>query len=146
CSVEAAFDVSGLGNGFKGFLEETGVEPCEGGQLMLKRSLTAAGSNRQFINGSPATLATLAAVGEWLVDIHGPHEHQSLLHAGRQLDLLDALGRLQPDRDQFAELLAKRSELESQKASLIVDERTYAQQLDLLRFQVKEISDANLQP
>src|SRR3954463_13418126 len=122
CSVEAVFDVSALGNAFKTFIEENGVEPCEEGQLMLKRTLTAAGSNRQFINGSPATLAILAAVGEWLVDIHGPHEHQSLLHAGRQLDILDALGQLQPDREQFSGLLSKRSGLESQKSALIVDE------------------------
>src|SRR6266536_4535321 len=94
CSVEALFDVSRLKAPIKSFLEENGLEPCEENQLVLKRSFTSAGSNRQFINGSPTTLNILAALGEWLVDIHGPHEHQSLLHPARQLAILDAFGGL----------------------------------------------------
>src|ERR1700755_2054708 len=90
CSVEAVFDVSRLRVPLKTFLEENGLEPCEDGQLVLKRTFTTAGTNRQFINGSPTTLGVLGALGEWLVDIHGPHDHQSLLHAGRQLAILDA--------------------------------------------------------
>lgn len=146
CSVEAVFDIAKLKAPTKSFLEENGVEPCEENQLVLKRVFTSAGSNRQFINGSPTTLATLAAVGEWLVDIHGPHEHQSLLHAGRQLAILDAFGGLQKEREAFGELVQRRFALDAQKARLIVDEKTYAQQLDLLRFQVNEITSARLRP
>ena len=113
---------------------------------MLKRVFTSAGANRQFVNGSPTTLAALATIGEWLVDIHGPHEHQSLLHASKQLAILDAFGGLQAEREAFGELVRKRSALESEKAALIVDEKTYAQQLDLLRFQVNEITSARIQP
>src|SRR6185295_3380427 len=98
CSVEAVFEVARLPAPLPGFLEENGLEPCEEGQLVLKRTFTAAGANRQFINGSPAPLHTLGALGQWLVDIHGPHDHQSLLHPGRQLALLDAFGKLQPRR------------------------------------------------
>ena len=82
CSVEAVFDVGRLKAPLQSFLEENGLEPCEDHQLVLKRTFTSAGTNRQFINGSPTTLNILAALGEWLVDIHGPHEHQSLLHPG----------------------------------------------------------------
>jgi DNA repair protein RecN (Recombination protein N) len=146
CSVEAVFEVSKLKAPLKAFLDENGLEPCEEHQLVLKRTLTAAGTNRQFINGSPTTLAHLASIGEWLVDIHGPHEHQSLLHPARQLAILDAFGGLDADRDAFGELLRRRSALEGEKAALIVDEKTYAQQLDLLRFQVQEIEAARLQP
>src|SRR5205807_2138066 len=53
CSVEAVFDVSALERPLNSFLEENGLEVCEDGQLMLKRSFTGAGANRQFINGSP---------------------------------------------------------------------------------------------
>src|SRR6185312_9948357 len=53
---------------------------------------------------------------------------------------------LQADREAFGELVRRRSEIETQKAALIVDEKTYAQQLDLLRFQVNEITSARLQP
>jgi DNA repair protein RecN (Recombination protein N) len=146
CSVEAAFDVARLKAPLKSFLEENGLEPCEDHQLVLKRSFTSAGANRQFINGSPTTLNTLSALGEWLVDIHGPHEHQSLLHPARQLAILDAFGGLDAEREGFAALVRRRTALEADKAALIVDEQTYAQQLDLLRFQASEITAARLEP
>jgi len=144
CSVEAVFDVKKLRAPLKSFLEENGLEPCEENQLVLKRTFTAAGTNRQFINGSPTTLATLATIGEWLVDMHGPHDHQSLLHAAKQLAILDAFGGLEKERTAFGELVRQRLALEVEKSALVVDEKTYAQQLDLLRFQVQEISAARL--
>lgn len=146
CSVEAAFDIRTLRAPLQAVLEENGLEPCADGQLLLKRSFTTAGANRQFVNGSPTTLHLLARIGEWLVDIHGPHEHQSLLHPARQLDILDAFGGLRAERSALAEQVQKRAALDAEKAALIVDEKTYAQQLDLLRFQTREIGSARLQP
>jgi DNA repair protein RecN (Recombination protein N) len=146
CSVEAVFDVAKLRAPLKSFLEENGLESCEENQLVLKRTFTNAGTNRQFVNGSPTTLNVLATIGEWLVDIHGPHEHQSLLHPAKQLLILDAFGKLEKEREAFSELVRRRAILENEKSTLIVDENTYAQQLDLLRFQVQEISGARLQP
>jgi DNA repair protein RecN (Recombination protein N) len=147
CSVEAVFDAGfeGLGRAgrnLKGeinqFLEENGLELCEDNQLVLKRSFTSAGTNRQFINGSATTLASLASIGE--------HDHQSLLHPAKQLAILDAFGGLAKDREAFGELVSRRTAFEAEKSALVVDEKTYAQQLDLLRFQVQEISTARLQP
>jgi DNA repair protein RecN (Recombination protein N) len=146
CTVEAAFDIKSMAMPVDEFLDENGLERCEDCQLVLKRVFNLTGSNRQFINGSPATLTTLASLGEWLVDIHGPHEHQSLLHPARQLAILDAFGDLASPREAFAALLRRRGLLESEKAALIIDEKTYAQQLDLLRFQSEEISAAQLTP
>jgi DNA repair protein RecN (Recombination protein N) len=146
CSVEAVFDVKKLRAPLKSFLEENGLEPCEENQLVLKRNFSASGTNRQFINGSPTTLNTLASIGEWLVDMHGPHDHQSLLHAAKQLAILDAFGGLEKERAAFGELVQRRGDLQNEKSALVVDEKTYAQQLDLLRFQVEEISAARLQP
>jgi DNA repair protein RecN (Recombination protein N) len=155
CSVEAMFDVGVQASACSGatlkrelplFLEENGLEPCEDGQLVLKRTFSANGANRQFVNGSPTTLNTLAVIGEWLVDIHGPHDHQSLLHPAKQLLILDAFGRLEKEREAFGELVRRRAALAAEKSALIVDEKTYAQQLDLLRFQVQEITAARLQP
>ncbi len=146
CSVEAVFDVSRLRTPLESFLEANGLEPCQDQQLVLKRTFTINGTNRQFINGSPTTLNVLAALGEHLVDIHGPHDHQSLLHPAKQLAILDAFGNLQGEREAFGELVRRRAALEAEKAELIVDETTYAQQLDLLRFQVNEISAARFQP
>jgi len=146
CSVEAVFDVAKLRAPLKPFLEENGLEPCEDHLLVLKRTFTANGANRQFINGSPTTLNILATLGEWLVDMHGPHDHQSLLYPAKQLLILDAFGRLEGEREAFGALARRRGILEDEKAALIVDEKTYAQQLDLLRFQVQEIFAARLQP
>jgi DNA repair protein RecN (Recombination protein N) len=175
CSVEAVFDISklraarlerrspdrleqarkpshradqeaGVPSVLEQFLQDNGLEPCEENQLVLKRTFTSAGANRQFVNGSPTTLAALATLGEGLVDIHGPHDHQSLLHPAKQLAILDAFGGLQDEREAFGELIHRRADLETEKSALIVDEKTYAQQLDLLRFQANEISAAKLQP
>ena len=60
------------------------------GQLVLRRSIDRAGRSRCFINGHAATLAQLKEAGEWLVDLHGQHAHQSLLRAAAQRELLDA--------------------------------------------------------
>ncbi len=146
CTVEAVFDIAELKAPLAEYLEEHGLEPCEDQRLLLKRTFTAAGSNRQFVNGSATTLAVLKEIGEWLVDMHGPHDHQSLLHPTRQLAILDAFGGLQNLCNDFTALLQQRTDIEQAKANLVVDEATYAQQLDLLRFQVKEITDAALDP
>jgi DNA repair ATPase RecN len=130
----------------KSFLAENGLESCEDHQLLLKRAFTSTGANRQFINGSPTTLSVLCSLGAWLVDIHGPHDHQSLLHQARQLAILDAFGNLESQRDHFAEWLRRLAALNAEKTALIVDEKTYAQQLDLLRFQTNEITSASLRP
>ncbi len=88
CSVEAVFDVGVQASACPGgtlkrelqhFLEENGIEPCEENQLVLKRTFTSAGTNRQFVNGSATTLNVLATIGEWLVDMHGPHDHLSCI-------------------------------------------------------------------
>jgi DNA repair protein RecN (Recombination protein N) len=146
CSVEAVFDLGAEQKTLLSFLEENGLEPCESNQLVLKRSFSISGTNRQFVNGSPTTLSALTTIGEGLVDMHGPHDHQSLLHPARQLTILDAFGGLQSLRGNFAKVVAERSALETEKSSLIVDEKTYAQQLDLLQYQVAEISSAKLSP
>ena len=143
CSVEAVFDVGGLRasrserrapsrpdanvakraetvlgapSPLERFLEENGLEPCEENQLVLKRTFTSAGTNRQFVNGSPTTLNTLATIGEWLVDIHGPHDHQSLLHPAKQLAILDAFGGLEKEREAFGGLVRRRAMLEQEKS------------------------------
>ena len=144
CSVEAIIEVADLGKAFHSHLDKNGIEPCEENKLFLKRSFSASGDNRQFVNGSPTTLNVLASIGEWLVDIHGPHDHQSLLKAARQLDILDAYGGLEKQRADFAVLVGLRAGLAAQKAELIVDEDAYARELDLLRFQVSEIESAQL--
>ena len=121
CSVEAIIEVAALGKAFHSHLHQNGIEPCAENQLFLKRSFSASGGNRQFVNGSPTTLNVLTSIGEWLVDIHGPHDHQSLLKPARQLDILDAYGGLEKQRDDFA--VTRRSAGRLGRAESRVDRR-----------------------
>ncbi|MCD6338730.1 MAG: DNA repair protein RecN [Verrucomicrobia bacterium] len=146
CAVEAIFDVRALPADFGRLLDEKGVDPCEEGRLILKRAFSLGGANRQFVNGVPVPLSVLAEIGNWLVDIHGPHEHQSLLRPQQQLAVIDAYGKHEAELEALRDLFRRRRELEAQRRELEGDERTFAQQLDLLRHQTREIEDARLQP
>lgn len=145
CAVEAIFNIGKISKLVNRFLESAGIEPSQDNQLIIKRTLTVSGATRQFVNGSPVTLSTLSALGNLLVDIHGAYEHQSLLSPACQLDLLDAFGGLENHRQAYSKLVEKLSQINNQIQSLVMDEQTFARELDLLRFQVDEISKANLQ-
>ena len=102
CVIEAVFHVGGeILPVLESILEAWGLEPCQDQTLFLKRSMRTSGANRQFVNGSPTTLEALAQLGDYLVDMHGPHDHQSLLDGGRQLQILDAFGKLEAHRQAF---------------------------------------------
>ena len=96
-SVEAVFELSNNLDQVNALLEESGLEPCEGNVLVVKRLFGS--GNKQFINCSPCTLSVLKAVGGLLVDLHGPHEHQSLLSRDRQLARLDAYAHAGDERE-----------------------------------------------
>ena len=143
CSVEALFELDDAAETDQ-LLSEQGINACEEGQLLLKRIFSVSGGNRQFINGSQTTLGFLKQVGDGLVDLHGPHDHQSLLSGYQQLVLIDAfadhLGSFQKYRATFQELGGLR-----QKREELLDQ-TSNQNLDLWRHQLRELESANLQP
>ncbi len=144
--VEGVFDLGERCGALSAFLAEQGLEACEDGQLVLRRTITGAGASRQFVNGSPTTVAVLARLGEWLVDIHGPHDHQSLLSASRQLAIVDALAGLEGARKALGALLEERARIERERASLLNGGTDHALEVDLLRHQVQEIENARLDP
>jgi len=84
--IAATFDVAALPE-VAAWLDENGLDA--GDELLLRRVVDANGRSRAWINGSSATVQQLREVGEWLVDIHGQHAHQSLLRADAQRQLLD---------------------------------------------------------
>jgi len=144
CTVEAVF----AGENFCELnrrLEESGVEAGEG-ELLVKRSFSLGGSNRQFVNGSPVTLALLKMIGDELVDLHGPHDHQSLLLPERQLALLDGFAHAEAAVAEYRECFRRLQDLVAEEESLRSAEAARAQEVDLLRHQVNEISAARLQP
>jgi DNA repair protein RecN (Recombination protein N) len=124
-------------------LEESGIDPCQEGELILKRTIAAEGAGRQFINGSPCNLSVLKELGTLLVDLHGPHDHQSLFSRREQTLLLDRFSEALGERGTYlarrADLAAARRELEELEATSGGEERV-AQ----LQQEVDEITSANL--
>src|ERR1044071_3788387 len=142
CTVEAIFQGNDCAK-WNTLFEKSGIEPCDG-DLILKRSLSLSGTNRQFINGSPTTISNLKDFGDNLVDLHGPHDHQSLLSPDRQLELLDAFAAANEERQKFLRIFRELRELETEHAALNTAETAREQELDLLRHQFNEINSANL--
>jgi len=145
CTVEALFHLDDP-SPINARLEETGIEPCSEGSLILKRSFSGAGANRQFVNASPATLSVLKTIGDLLVDLHGPHDHQSLLSNEKQMDLLDAFAGAASARAAYSAQYSALNRLLSDHAELSTSEASLERELDLLRHQVREIDAAALQP
>jgi len=143
CTVEAVFDLTDSAD-LNPWLEEQGVEPCEGNELIIKRTFTRTGTNRQFINASATTLAVLDALGNSLVDLHGPHDHQSLLSVDSQRDLLDAFAGAAPLRHEYETLYRRLNALSSEHEALSTSESALERELDLLRHQSREIEAAAL--
>jgi DNA repair protein RecN (Recombination protein N) len=147
CSVEAEITISETKTAqLNGILEEIGAELCEEGCLILKRSLTTTGSNRQFVNGSPTTLQSLQQVGDLLVDVHGPHDHQSLLSTDQQLQMVDAYGKLSSQKGEFAAVYRQVKKIQESLDSLQMSEREKNEKIERLRHLVDEIRQANLKP
>jgi DNA repair protein RecN (Recombination protein N) len=143
--VEAAFELNGTDSRVvASILSGQGIEMDPGEDLIVRRVISSAGKNKVYINGSLANLTTLAEVGSRLADIHGQHEHQSLLSLERQLEMLDSFGGLMRERENVAVEYAALQELRKQLAALEAGEREKAQREDLLRYQVNEIEAARL--
>jgi DNA repair protein RecN (Recombination protein N) len=142
CTVEAVFSGNDLQK-LNPLLVEAGIEPCEN-DLILKRTLSSTGTNRQFINASPTTLSVLKNLGDELVDLHGPHDHQSLLSPETQLNLLDSFARAEQQLDEYRKYYRQLQTLLAEHAALNTAETAREQELDLLRHQITEIESAKL--
>ena len=149
CTVEAVFDLTQT-DYVNAVLENGGLDPCDDGQLIVKRVIGQS-SNKQFINNSPATLTILKNLSSYLVDLHGPHDHQSLLSTERQLSMLDAYSSTVVKEDvqtvfqcytkAWKDWSDKVKELEALQTSGLKGER----ELDLLRHQLEEIDAAEIE-
>ena len=142
CTVEAVFTGKELQKS-NPQLVESGIEPCEN-DLILKRTLSSTGTNRQFINGSLTTLSILKNLGDEFVDLHGPHDHQSLLSPKTQLSLLDSFARVEAQLGEYRKHYRQLQTLLAEQAALNTAETAREQELDLLRHQITEIKSANL--
>lgn len=142
--VEGIFDDADTER-IRSVLEENAIETGPLPRVILRRRITERGS-RGFVNDTPATLDVMRAVAAELIDLHGQHEHQSLLHTETHLRLLDSFGGLgglvehyQEKRQRVADLVAEREQLANR-------ERELRQQKELYEFQIEEIDEVDPQP
>lgn len=146
--VEAGFDIEG-NNKIADLISSFGIEN-DNSRVIIKRIVSRAGKNRIYINNSLTNLSTLSAIGDELVDIHGQHEHQSLLKTDKHIDILDAFGSAGYDKkiyelrrdvegcyNKLRSLKERLSELENREKNRIKEE-------EFLRYQIREIEEAAL--
>ncbi|MBI3014882.1 MAG: DNA repair protein RecN [Candidatus Tectomicrobia bacterium] len=143
-TIEALFEVSAPSH-LGAQLRDLDMEGSRDGTLVIRRILSPDGRSKAYCNEHLTTLSTLQALGNSLVEIHGQHEHQTLLHTDQQRAVLDEYGGLQTLRQQWASTLDRYHEISRRWQDLVNSERQRAQRLDLLRFQSQEIDGANLQ-
>ncbi len=125
-------------------VSELGFEPDEDGVLLLERRLTADGKAAARVNGTPVTVAMLRALGRKLVNIHGQHENQALLDTATHLEYLDRLGRVENVRAAYQSVYKEYRAVKAALESLDMDETAKARRMDLLRYQIEEIENADL--
>jgi DNA repair protein RecN (Recombination protein N) len=135
--VQAYFEPEGVGN-----LLDIGIDITEG--LILRRSIFASGKSRAYINDTMVSTQSLAEVGRALVDIHGQHEHQSLLSVDNHRLFLDLFGRLQEEQSRVERLYREGEALKREVVGLQKKLQERSNRLDLLKFQIHEIDSAAL--
>lgn len=145
-SVEAFFEVSDRPHGSEPqrLLEQMGIM-CEDG-IILRRNIyiSSAGKSRAYINDTIVNIQSLCDIGRALVDIHGQHEHQSLLSTDNQRTLLDFYGKLQDKRAEVEAMFYEVQSLKKELSELKANVKERAHRIDLLSFQINEIDSASL--
>lgn len=127
-------------------LDQFGIDH-EDETLILQRDLYKTGRNVCRINGTLVNLTTLRQVGEMLIDIHGQNEHQSLMQPETHLELLDEYDHsLKKDIESYQVAYHKYRKLKTALEKREANEKEWAQRLDILQFQLDEITNANLKP
>jgi DNA repair protein RecN (Recombination protein N) len=141
--VSAVFDCP-AGHASLAWLRDHGLD--DGDSCTLRRTISAEGRSRAFVNGQPVTLQDLKSLGGLLIDIHGQHEHQSLLEGASQRALLDAHGKLEDQAARVANAYRDWQELAAALETRRNSSADRAAQLELLRFQAGELEALGLTP
>lgn len=125
-------------------LKDNGIE--EDDITILSREINLGGRSIARINGRTVTLGTLRQVGRLLIDIHGQHEHQSLLEEEKHIYILDSFCPVsfKALKAEYAELYSRLNQVEAKLQKLKTDDQYKLRRMDLISFQINEISDANL--
>ena len=135
-----------IGDETKEQLLSLGFEPEEDGSLLLSREISSDGKTSCKIGGRPATVSILREVAQSLINIHGQHDSQSLLQPEQHLGYIDQFGKTAALLKEYRLEYAYYAELQRKLHQLRTDEREKAQRMDLLSYQINEISAAALLP
>lgn len=129
-------------------LEKLGIAAEAGEDLIIRREINAQGKSSARINGQLVNLSMLREVGEGLINLHGQHEHQTLLYPDRHLQLLDAFGseEIAPAKAKYQKAYAEFVRVDKEWSELRSTSQQALQMLDLYRFQLEEIAAAALKP
>lgn len=121
---------------------EAVFETADGGELVVRREITAQGRSRAFINGALATAAALKDLASGLVELHGQHEHQQLLDPAQHLGFVDAWAGLTDARAEVAAAFARVRALRDARDRLRMGDRERAARLELVAFELGELRKA----
>ena len=145
-SVQALFDISGNQNALN-YAREQGID-AEDGMIAVRRELSRGGRNLCRVSGVIVPLNVLKSLTAMLMDVHGQHEHQTLLNPAKHLDFLDAFGGrpVAAARESVAALYAARGKIGAELKKLMSDVSEKERLFDVLSFQVQEIEGAKLKP
>lgn len=116
----------------------------EDNSLIVRRILSTSGKGRAYINDNIVNLSTLQTLGSLLVDIHSQHEHQSLMNKEKQLEVLDSFGGLEGLREEYKKLFIETNNLKEEIRKIEENIKFKEQRIDLLRYQINEITQAQL--
>lgn len=135
--VEGIFEV-GENDKVKQFLVGRDFELTQ--ELILRREISLKGSNRCFINDTPVQLSLIKQVGDLLIDLHGQHDHQSLLRTETHIDFLDEFCSINKEFSDYQNARSKLLQIIAEIGSLKKNEKNLKEKLELNKFQLKEIN------
>lgn len=144
-AIEGLFSIV-VGGDFRTLLETSGIEidASSENELIVRRELSLTGKNRIFVNGQLVTQNLLKKIGAFLVDIHGQGEQASVYDVETHIDMLDEFAAVSELKERVGRAFDEMSAVRSELALLEKDSAEKLQLIDILRFQVNEISTANL--
>ena len=137
--IEGTFTIKN-NHGLHSLLQDNDIEVPDN-EILIRREISLKGQNRCFVNDTLITTSLLKSIGDLLVDLHGQHDHQSLLHQEIHVDILDAYGRLESVTSEVKQSFKQIGESKNRIGELESQRQTYLEKRELFQHQLKEIKD-----
>ena len=143
CEITAVFDIKGMKN-VQEWMELKDLSVDDASQCLIRRIVRRNKPTKCYVNDQPTTLAALKDLGLLLVDLHGQHEHQSLLRKSTQREIIDQFADHDDQLGLMAKLAAQIKRIERELESLNQDQSDSADRMELLLFQLSELEEASI--